>query len=110
MRCWFAPHDLLIGDQTWDAIDPAMRFRDKLRVILSDASIASNWVKDEVNSAYDEERDRKVMVLFPIRIDDAVMNTPNLGRASSALATSAISASGRSRRNIRRAFTRFCVS
>ena len=41
VRCWFAPHDLPIGANTWDAIDEAIRLRDKLLVILSEASIAS---------------------------------------------------------------------
>jgi hypothetical protein len=76
VRCWFAPHDLPIGAKTWDAIDEAIRLRDKLLVILSEASISSDWVEDEVNKAYAEERDRKTTVLFPVRIDDAVMTTP----------------------------------
>jgi hypothetical protein len=73
--CWFAPHDLRIGAKTWDVIDEEIRLRDKLLVILSKASIASDWVEDEVNKAYAEERERKETVLFPIRIDDAVMTT-----------------------------------
>ena len=76
VRCWFAPHDLPIGAKTWDAIDEAIRLRDKLLLILSKASIASEWVEDEVNKAYAEERSRKEVVLFPIRIDNAVMTTP----------------------------------
>jgi uncharacterized protein YjbI with pentapeptide repeats len=76
VRCWFAPHDLRIGAKTWDAIDEGIRLRDKLLVILSEGSIASDWVEDEVNKAYAEERERKETVLFPIRIDDIVMTTP----------------------------------
>jgi hypothetical protein len=76
VRCWFAPHDLPIGAKTWDAIDEAIRLRDKLLLILSRASIASEWVEDEVNKAYAEERSRKEVVLFPIRIDNAVISTP----------------------------------
>jgi uncharacterized protein YjbI with pentapeptide repeats len=75
VRCWFAPHDLPIGAKTWDAIDEAIRLRDKLLLILSKASIASEWVEDEVSKAYAEERSRKEVVLFPIRIDNAVMST-----------------------------------
>jgi hypothetical protein len=75
VRCWFAPPDLPIGAKTWDAIDEAIRLRDKLLLILSKASIASEWVEDEVNKAYAEERSRKEIVLFPICIDDAVMST-----------------------------------
>jgi hypothetical protein len=75
VRCWFAPHDLRIGEKTWDAIDEAIRLRDKLLVILSEASIGSDWVEDEVTKAYAEERERQDTVLFAVRIDDAVMNT-----------------------------------
>jgi uncharacterized protein YjbI with pentapeptide repeats len=75
VRCWFAPHDLPIGAKTWDAIDEAICLRDKLLLILSKASIASEWVEDEVNKAYAEERSRKETVLFPIRIDNAVIST-----------------------------------
>jgi uncharacterized protein YjbI with pentapeptide repeats len=76
VRCWFARHDLPIGAKTWDAIDDAIRLRDKLLVILSKASIASDWVEDEVSKAYAEERGRGKTVLFPIRIDNTVMTTP----------------------------------
>jgi hypothetical protein len=75
VRCWFAPHDLPIGAKTWDAIDEAIRLRDKLLLILSKASIASEWVEDEVGKAYAEERSRKEVVLFPIRIDNMVIST-----------------------------------
>jgi uncharacterized protein YjbI with pentapeptide repeats len=76
VRCWFAPHDLPIGAKTWDAIDEAIKLRDKLLVILSKEAIKSDWVEDEVQKAFAEERDRKELVLFPVRIDDAIMETP----------------------------------
>src|SRR5271169_5880088 len=75
VRCWFAPHDLPIGAKTWDAIDEAIRLRDKLLLILSKASISSDWVESEVSKALAEERSRKQVVLFPIRIDNEVMST-----------------------------------
>jgi hypothetical protein len=76
VRCWFAPHDLSIGAKTWDAIDEAIKLRDKLLLILSKNAIDSDWVEDEVQKAFAEERDRKQLILFPVRIDDAVMETP----------------------------------
>ena len=77
MRCWFAPHDLPIGAKTWDAIDAAIKVRDKVLLILSEHSIKSDWVEDEVKKGFEEERTRmpKQTVLFPIRLDDAVMDT-----------------------------------
>jgi TIR domain len=75
VRCWFAPHDLPIGARTWDTIDEAIRLRDKLLVVLSKASLGSDWVEDEVTKAFAEERSRKETVLFPICIDNAWMST-----------------------------------
>jgi TIR domain len=75
VRCWFAPHDMPIGAKIIDAIDEAIRLRDKVLLILSEGAIASDWVEGEVTRALDEERTRKQVVLFPVRIDDAVMET-----------------------------------
>jgi uncharacterized protein YjbI with pentapeptide repeats len=75
VRCWFAPHDLPIGGKILDEIDVAIRLRDKVLLILSEHSIGSGWVEDEVKTAYEEERRRKQTMLFPIRLDDTVMET-----------------------------------
>jgi hypothetical protein len=64
-----------IGAKIIDAIDEAIRLRDKVLLILSEHSVASDWVEEEVTRALDEERSRKTTVLFPIRVDDAVLNT-----------------------------------
>jgi hypothetical protein len=44
-------------------------------VVLSAHSLASDWVKDEVETAYDEENLQKKPVLFPVRLDDAALET-----------------------------------
>jgi hypothetical protein len=75
VRCWFAPHDMPIGAKIIDAIDEAIRLRDKVLLILSEGAIASDWVGGEVTRALDEERTRKQVVLFPVRLDDVVMQT-----------------------------------
>ena len=64
-----------IGAKIIDAIDDAIRLRDKVLLILSEGAIASDWVEGEVTKALDEERTRNHLVLFPVRIDDAVMQT-----------------------------------
>ena len=75
VRCWFAPEDLKIGDKIRDRIDESIRLRDKLLLILSGYSIASDWVEHEVESALEEERQRGQTILFPIRLDDSVMES-----------------------------------
>jgi uncharacterized protein YjbI with pentapeptide repeats len=75
VRCWFAPEDMKIGAPIRDTIDDAIRLRDKVLLVLSEASIASDWVEDEVDKAFEEERQRGGVVLFPVRLDDTVMAT-----------------------------------
>jgi hypothetical protein len=75
VRCWFAPEDLKIGDRFRERIDEAVRLYDKLLLVLSETSIESLWVEDEVEAALEKERRQKRLVLFPIRLDDAVMRT-----------------------------------
>jgi uncharacterized protein YjbI with pentapeptide repeats len=73
VRCWFAPEDLKIGDKIRFRIDESIRIYDKLLLILSESSIASEWVEHEVEHALDLERERGQTVLFPVRLDDEVM-------------------------------------
>ena len=47
----------------------------RVLLILSEHSIGSDWVEDEVTAGFEEERKRGEEVLFPIRLDDAVMET-----------------------------------
>ncbi len=80
VRCWLATEDLKIGEEFRDTIDRAIRLYDKLLLVLSETSVSSEWVKDEVEAAFEKERARKASgkdpdVLFPIRIDDSAMNS-----------------------------------
>jgi hypothetical protein len=76
IRCWLASEDLKIGDQFRLVINDAIRQHDKLVLVLSASSIESSWVEDEVKKAQKREEAEGKMVLFPVRIDGAVMETP----------------------------------
>jgi hypothetical protein len=83
VRCWFAPEDLKIGDKFRSRIEDSIRLYDKLLVVLSENSIASSWVEEEVEAALEKERQNPGShVLFPIRLDDAVMETKQAWAAS----------------------------
>ena len=82
VRCWFAPEDLKIGDKFRTRIDESIRVYDKLMVILSENSIRSPWVEEEVEAALEKERKQSKLSLFPIRLDDAVMETEQAWAAS----------------------------
>jgi len=75
VRCWFAPEHLKIGDRLRPSFDDAIRVHDKLMVLLSESSVESPWVEKEVETAFEKERQQNRVVLFPIRLDDAVMQT-----------------------------------
>jgi hypothetical protein len=75
VRCWFAPEDLKIGERIRVGIDQSIRVHDKLLLILSEHSLASDWVEQEVETAMEQERQRKETVLFPVRLDEAVMQS-----------------------------------
>jgi uncharacterized protein YjbI with pentapeptide repeats len=83
VRCWFAPDKLKIGDPFRQRIDEAIRRHQKLLVILSEHSVESNWVRDEVESCFEREHREKSIVLFPVRLDGAVMDTDAAWAASS---------------------------
>ena len=63
VRCWSAPHDLPIGGKI--CRHQAARQGGP---ILSKNSIKSDWVEDEVKTAFEEERKRKQTVLFPLQL------------------------------------------
>lgn len=76
ISCWFAPHDLKIGDKVRDRIYEAVQKQNKLLLILSEHAVTSDWVEREVELAFEREsQSRENLVLFPIRLDDAVIQT-----------------------------------
>jgi uncharacterized protein YjbI with pentapeptide repeats len=90
VRCWFAPEDMKIGDRLRPQIDETIRLYDKLLLVLSKTSVASQWVEQEVETALARERQQDTTILFPVRIDNMVMavetgwpalirNTRNIG-------------------------------
>jgi hypothetical protein len=71
--CWFAPEDLKTEDRIRTGIDESIRLHDKVLLLLSEYSVSSDWVEQEVEKALERERKEKKLVLFPVRLDDAVM-------------------------------------
>jgi hypothetical protein len=75
VRCWFAPKDLKIGDRIRARIDEAIHLHEKLLLLLSEHALASAWVEDEVEAALEKERRQQREVLFPLRLDESVLQT-----------------------------------
>jgi hypothetical protein len=73
VRCWFAPHDMKISDNIRSRIDEAIHVQEKLLLLISEHSLTSQWVEQEVETALEKERKEHYTVLFPIRLDNTVM-------------------------------------
>jgi TIR domain/Pentapeptide repeats (8 copies) len=73
VRCWYAPEDMKIGDEFRSRIDASIHLYDRLLLILSEHSIKSRWVQKEVETAFEKEEKDNRLVLFPLRLDDAIM-------------------------------------
>src|SRR5262249_11448364 len=56
LRVWYAPEDMRGGQKILDQIDEAIRVHDKLLLVLSEASMASDWVRYEITRAVSREK------------------------------------------------------
>lgn len=79
MRCWRWREDAPMGKTLRKSIDQAVRTYDKLIVILSEDSLKSRPVVEEIERALNKEdqlfaEGKDDEVLFPIRVDDAIFS------------------------------------
>lgn len=73
--CWFAPHDLQPGTPILRGLEEAIHLQDKFLLILSEHAVKSRWIEREVDAALHQEIERGKDVLFPIRLDNAVLES-----------------------------------
>lgn len=74
IRCWFAPEEMKMGDKSRQRVNQQIRIHEKLLIVLSEFSIESAWIQQEVEAALAEERHRNRSILFPIRLDDCSLD------------------------------------
>lgn len=70
LRVWFAPEDVQGGKKLHEQIETAIRMYDKLLIVLSEASLQSEWVMTELRKARKAERQTGKRKLFPVRLVD----------------------------------------
>jgi len=68
VRCWFAPEDLQGGKKLHEQLEESVRLYDKLLIVLSEHSMASEWVKTEIYTARQQEVKKGRRKLFPISL------------------------------------------
>ena len=74
------PHDMRIGDGIRPRIDESIRVHDKLLLVLSEFSLASTWVKKEVETAFEQEAQQNKLISFPIGGSDGDAHSRGMGR------------------------------
>ena len=68
VRCWYAPHDMRSGKKLHEQIEGAIHQQDRLLLILSEASMSSEWVAHEISRARAREKEQNRQILFPIAL------------------------------------------
>jgi hypothetical protein len=68
LRVWFAPEDMKGGRKLFDQIDRAIQVHDRLLLVLSESSMRSKWVEQEIRRARKVEVKEGRQKLFPIRL------------------------------------------
>lgn len=70
LRVWFAPEDMKGGEKLHEQIERAIQLHDRLLVVLSEDSLKSEWVQEEIQKARMTEKRENRRKLFPIRLVD----------------------------------------
>lgn len=67
---WLDRWEMKVGDSLIDRIQSAIKSSDYLCVVLSKASVSSDWCKKELNSALMRELEEKRVVVLPVLLED----------------------------------------
>jgi hypothetical protein len=70
---WFDEWEIKVGDSITHKISEGIDSSGWLAVVLSEASVQSEWVKRELGVGLMRELDQKSVFVLPIRLDDAVV-------------------------------------
>jgi len=68
LRVWFAPEDIKGGQKLYEQIERAIQMHDRLLLVLSESSMQSEWVMNEIQRARETEIREGRRKLFPISI------------------------------------------
>ena len=72
IRCWMAPRNIPPGTDYGDVIDEAIKTCKVIVVIFSETAAESQWVKGELNIAFEEQK-----TIIPFRLDQTPLKGQN---------------------------------
>jgi hypothetical protein len=75
VRVWYDQWEIKVGDSLRGKIAAGIEANDYLAVVLSGASVESQWVQQELNAALARELREREVVVLPLLIEDCKMPT-----------------------------------
>jgi uncharacterized protein YjbI with pentapeptide repeats len=75
VRCWFVPHDLHPTVHSVRGIEEAIHLHEKFLLVLSYHVVISDWIQHEVEAALYQEVISGQEILFPIRLDNTILES-----------------------------------
>lgn len=72
IRCWMAPRNIPPGSDYGDVIDDAIKACKSVVVLFSETAAASQFVKSEINIAFEEQK-----TIIPFRLDKTPLKGQN---------------------------------
>ena len=72
IRCWMAPRNIPPGSDYGDVIDEAIKACKAVVVLFSETAATSQWVKGELNIAFEEQK-----TIIPFRLDKTPLKGQN---------------------------------
>jgi hypothetical protein len=88
IRCWMDEHQLLPGDKIYTEVDRGIRLWDKVLLCCLKESLASWWVENEIQIAFEKEqqlrkqRGQDVLALIPLNLDGYLFDGWESGMAT----------------------------
>ncbi|MGQ9596391.1 MAG: toll/interleukin-1 receptor domain-containing protein [Thermoproteota archaeon] len=70
IKPWLDKWEIKVGDSIMDKINEGIRQNDYLIIVLSKASVKSEWVKKELNAGLMKELEKKSVVVLPLLLED----------------------------------------
>jgi uncharacterized protein YjbI with pentapeptide repeats len=85
VSCWHYRHDIQGGKHWRTQVQTAIKLHDKVVLICSENSVVRQNVVDEIITAIERERETGEQKLFPIRLDDFILDLDILDIADAAM-------------------------
>lgn len=70
VKVWFDQNDVLVGHSVVDKVYEGIRDSDYLAIILTNNSVNSKWVKEELNAAKMKEIETTEVVILPLLFEE----------------------------------------